>query len=129
MSTDFSRTVISIAKEAYPHLASKFYVLGAFMKTKFPYNTVVALEFLEHIDRDVQFLTQLKDGTKVIFSVTINEKQKRGMPGYPIGYPSHRRIYTQETIITRYGPMIDFEAIRSVHRRPAHWAAVKGYRK
>ncbi len=129
MSTDFSKTAIDMAKEAYPSIADKFHILGAFMKTKFAYNTIVALEFLEHTDRDVKFLTQVKPGTKVIFSVPINERQKSGMPGYPRGYPSHRRIYTQQSMESRYGPIIDIEAIRLVTHGRAHWAAVKGYRK
>lgn len=129
LSTDFSKTAIAMARAAYPNVADKFEVLGAFTETEFPYNTVVALEFLEHTDRDVEFLTQLKSGIKVVFSVPIHEKQKRGMPGYPRGYPSHRRIYTQKLIIRRYGPVINFETIRSVKRGFSSWAAVEGHRK
>lgn len=129
MATDFSTAVIDIAKEAYPEIADKFEVRGAFMKTEFPYNTIVALEFLEHIDKDRRFLRQIKPGTKVIFSVPLNEKEKPGMPGVPRGYPSHRRIYSREVLVRRYKHLIDFESIRRVKRKYARWAAVKGYRK
>ncbi len=129
LATDFSKTAIDLAQKAFPYMARKFRVLDAFVKVKFRYNTVVALEFLEHTDRDVEFLTLHEKGTKIVFSVPLNEKQKKGKPGYPAGWASHRRIYTQETLIDRYESVIDIKTIKRVARGRAKWLAVLGYRK
>lgn len=144
LATDISPAAIDIARKTFPSIADKFQVFDAlsesFLRTDLTkyyhllsfckFNTIVALEFLEHIDKDVEFLTSIESGIKLILSLPLNEKQKKGYPpGTPRGYPSHRRIYTEASIKKRYGSLMTFDLMKPIQRKPALWMAVVGYRK
>jgi 2-polyprenyl-3-methyl-5-hydroxy-6-metoxy-1,4-benzoquinol methylase len=134
LAVDFSDVAINIAKNNAPELNNKFKVLDVLSTdinspNFFKYNTIVAIEFLEHTDFDIEFIKSINVGTKVIFSVPLNEREKKGMPGYPNGYPVHRRIYTESYLRERYRPFINIIDIKIVLRRPAKWMVVLGYSK
>ncbi len=64
------------------------------------YDTIICLETLEHIDNDIIVLKNLKSGTKFIGSVPIGND------------PAHVRVFqTPESIIERYGTLLDIEEI------------------
>lgn len=64
------------------------------------YDTVICLETLEHIDDDIIVLRNLKRGAKFIGSVPMGND------------PAHVRVFkTKESIIERYGKLIDIEEI------------------
>jgi len=145
LATDYSPKAIEIAKKTFPLIANKFEVfdplLGNGLRSDrtsvyrlllshFRFNTIVALEFLEHIDQDIEFITSIESGVKVIFSLPLNEKQKSGYPpGTPKGYGLHRRIYTLDSIHERYGKLIDIQLVQPVRRKPALWTTLIGHKR
>lgn len=144
LATDISSVAIDIARKTFPSIADQFQVFDALSKsflrtdlTKYyhllsfcKFNTIVALEFLEHIDKDIEFLTSIESGIKLILSLPLNEKQRKGYPpGTPRGYPTHRRIYTEASIHECYGKLIDIRLMKPIQRKPALWMAVVGYKK
>lgn len=107
---DFSKKGIMISREFIPLIAVsgfprfpnfKFLLHDARKKCPIEYDTVICLQTLEHIDRDLLVLRNLKSGTKFIGSVPMGND------------PAHVRIFkTLDSIVKRYGKLIEFEEIR-----------------
>ncbi len=144
LATDVSPVAIDIARKTFPSIADQFQVFDAlsesFLRVEMvryyhlismcKFNTIVALEFLEHIDKDIEFLSSIESGIKLILSLPLNERQKKGYPpGTPRGYGAHRRIYTLDGIHNRYGKLIDIQLLQPVQRKPALWTTLIGYKK
>jgi len=134
-STDFSPVAVKNARKFYPGIKSKFSLFDArnINKMKYAYNTVVALEIFEHIDEDVEILSQLPQGTKVIFSVPDREIEKS--PGVPRGFPVHRRVYDIYSMHERYNSVLHIKKIyharrlAKAHRIIPRWLVVMGWSK
>lgn len=94
---DFSEVAIQKATEKN---GEYFFLHDARKPVYYGYDTVICLETLEHIDNDILVLKNLKSGTKFIGSVPMGKD------------PAHVRVFkTQESIIERYGKLIDIEEI------------------
>ncbi|KKN42137.1 hypothetical protein LCGC14_0716410 [marine sediment metagenome] len=94
---DFSKVAI---QKAIERNGQRFFLHDARKSFDSNYNTVICLETLEHIDNDIIVLKNLKSGTKFIGSVPIGND------------PAHVRVFlTPESIIERYGTLLDIEEI------------------
>jgi len=124
LAIDFSNVGIGIAKTNYPHLANKFKCqdIRKMNLKDWKSGNVIMLELLEHIDEDKEILKNLCSGIKVIFSVPYNEKVNS--KGYPMGWPTHRRSYSEIVLRERYGNLICLELIEKIE----HWFLVLGRR-
>lgn len=79
-----------------------------------PYDTIVCLEVLEHIERDLDVIANWKPGCACICSV----------PNFD--YPTHVRWFRQEAdIVSRYGHLI---SIREIERIPCPLVRGRGWR-
>lgn len=86
---DFSEKRIAAAKLACPGFA--FEVADAFTTTAFEalaYDTVIATEFLEHVEEDLRVLDRIRPGTRFIGTV----------PNYP--YVSHVRHFVDTKAVS-----------------------------
>ena len=94
---DFSKLRIEHAKSICPEF--RFYNLDVFQEAvfdQFEYNTVVILEFLEHVQDDLGLLSNLKKGTRVLASV----------PNFPD--QGHVRLFKNEKEVSlRYSAVIE----------------------
>jgi SAM-dependent methyltransferase len=94
---DFSRPAIDIAKINCPQF--NFWVADVYDTDIFEtcdYDTVVCTEVLEHLERDLDVLKRVRQGTKVIFTV----------PNFPD--PLHERHFSNSfEIEQRYGILFD----------------------
>ncbi|UXX81103.1 class I SAM-dependent methyltransferase [Reichenbachiella carrageenanivorans] len=97
---DFSTKAIEIAKKQLPD--STFFEGDALAKSSYDieYDTVICLEVLEHVTRDLDIIQNIETGKTIIFSV----------PNF--WDPSHVRIFNSERAIKkRYFTLIDIQAI------------------
>jgi SAM-dependent methyltransferase len=79
-----------------------------------PYDAIVCLEVLEHVERDLDVLTNWNSGCECICSV----------PNFD--YPTHVRWFRHEAeIVTRYGHLI---SIREIERIPCPLIRGRGWR-
>ena len=90
---DFSATCIAQARKRCPTFQFEVADICATpWLAQADYDTVIALEFLEHVEKETEVIRQLRNGTRFIASV----------PNFP--YPSHVRHFTSaEQVHDRYG--------------------------
>jgi 2-polyprenyl-3-methyl-5-hydroxy-6-metoxy-1,4-benzoquinol methylase len=110
---DISKVAIERAKHHFPEFADKFIVLDAknINSVKFKYNTVVMTEVLEHIENDIELISKLKKGTKVIFSVPFVEI---------VVAKTHLRKYSKEVVLERYSELLKIKKIKIIQ----YWAVI-----
>ncbi|MFA6572129.1 MAG: methyltransferase domain-containing protein [Bacteroidota bacterium] len=99
---DFSDTAISICNDKNKNNPIPFYVKDIFDENDNPiydsiYDTLICFEGLEHIEKDILFISKIKPGTRLIFSV----------PNFDD--IAHVRVFTNEKdVIDRYGEFLNF---------------------
>ena len=94
---DISQVAINMAKEKAPGFV--FYCLDAMpLKVDMFYSTVVLLEVLEHIERDIELLQNIPSGMRVVFSV----------PNFDSA--THVRVFKDEQAARdRYGELLQID--------------------
>jgi len=96
---DFSQVAIEAARERNPSLAFALRVKDLREKSSFSfvyYDVAVLLEVLEHVDFDLDIISNILPGKRVIFSV----------PNYLCG--SHVRCFSEPTEVhSRYGDLLE----------------------
>ena len=119
---DFSKVAI---EQANRNKTDKIkFIMGDIFEVNWgEYDTVVLMEILEHIDKDIEILSKIKPGAFVILTVPNNEIARED--GKPKGYPIHRRIYTTNNVYERYDNIIKIENIIILR----HWIILTGYRR
>ena len=99
LGVDFSSTAIEMAQQK----SRQDFQLGdifAFDYDNEPYDVVVLLEVLEHLNKDVELIRKIRTGAWIVLSVPT------------FGASSHVRIYVSaEQIIERYGSYVKFAHI------------------
>lgn len=112
MGVDFSEVAINRAKTLSPQVFKR--VDRAECEVIPPeFDTVVALEVLEHIEKDLQLLSCIPQGRVVIFSVPRFDD------------PAHVRHFTsKEQVQERYGKLIKIDDLMKYQ----HWYVAKGVR-
>lgn len=85
---DFSEEAIKIAVERVPQ--QQFWIGDAENERNYrcDYDTVVAIEVLEHVDNDIKILRNMRKGAKIVFSV----------PAFR--YPGHKRWFKSIADVT-----------------------------
>jgi SAM-dependent methyltransferase len=112
---DFSEVAVRVAR-ARTERDDCFFVGDARRAESYeqPYDTIVCLEVLEHIERDLDVIAKWRPGTECICSV----------PNFD--YPTHVRWFRHESdIVGRYGPLI---SIRKIERIPCPLIRGRGWR-
>lgn len=94
---DLSDQAINMARATCPgYTFSAGSIFEADVLDKVAYDTVVAMEFLEHVEDDLVVLKRIRKGARFIGSV----------PDFP--YESHVRYFnSSEEVAKRYGPLFD----------------------
>lgn len=115
---DISNVGIKKAKESFKSHANCFNIFNILDIAKYPfnYNTIVATEVFEHIDNDIELMSLIKPGTKILFSVPAIEI---------VVSKDHKRKYTEQVIRERYGNIIDIKSIKIID----NWFAVIAIKK
>ena len=92
LGIDFSEEAIKLAKSICPKFNFKVMDLAkSDILATYDYDCVITMEFLEHIEFDIDVLKQIKSGTKVFATV----------PNFP--YVSHvRHFENTDEVINRY---------------------------
>lgn len=94
---DFSSSAIEIAKKSCPDF--EFIAADAFASDTLEnreYDCLVTMEFLEHVDKDIEILQRVRPGTRVIATV----------PDFPT--PSHIRYFSNSREVQeRYARLFD----------------------
>lgn len=96
---DFSRNRVKIARETVPDFSfNKRNMFDKQMQEVYPcFDHIVALEVLEHIENDLEFLRMIPDGKIIIFS----------LPNY-LSISHVRAFHKEEFIRDRYGEVLEF---------------------
>jgi len=96
---DFSAVRVKIARKVVPNFSFfKKNMLDRGMQDIYPlYDNIVALEVLEHIENDIEFLRSIPAGKTIIFSV----------PNY-LSRTHVRAFPNQETVRERYSEVLTF---------------------
>jgi len=108
LGIDFSPVAIDWAKQRNPGHAELFVCDDIFNPkyTNLGYDIVIILETLEHIDKDLELLSMIPGGGRVIFSV----------PAFSLN--SHVRFFvTLEEVIARYGTLLSIQRTDCVNMR------------
>jgi cyclopropane fatty-acyl-phospholipid synthase-like methyltransferase len=95
---DFSSTAIAMAQRANPDHADRFHVgdVRSHSLLAQPFDHVVVLEVLEHVQADRELLSRLAPGTTVVFSVPSFDSE------------SHVRHFDSiEAVADRYGDLVE----------------------
>lgn len=93
---DFSEVAIGYARKACPSqcIFNIENALESDLYTTATYDIVISTEFLEHVNQDVEVLSKVRSGARVIATV----------PNFP--YISHVRHFEDtEDVLSRYGPL------------------------
>lgn len=100
---DFSDEAIKIAKQ---RIQADFFLCDLNLyRFYIDYDTVIATEVFEHITTDLEIISRLKKGTKVIFSV----------PNY--NNAAHVRFFeTSEAVSERYGSLFEDYKVATIGR-------------
>jgi trans-aconitate methyltransferase len=104
---DFSQEAIAVARRVCPELTFEVadLTLPGWEDALGPCTTVVATEFLEHIDEDVELLERIPKGKRVYLTV----------PDFMCG--SHVRCFPQPADVTkRYSPLFTQSSVTALKR-------------
>jgi SAM-dependent methyltransferase len=107
IGVDFSHVAIEQAKKIVPQAVFICEDIKVFFKRNIDGTVYVMTEVLEHLENDIDTLSNIKKGGKVIISVPNNEPTIRGKPR---SYPTHQRSYTIDNIKERYS-IINFNEL------------------
>lgn len=102
---DFSKIGIKMAKERNAKYEFKFIPtdINKYLKVYQGYNTIIALEVMEHLEDDLAVLKLIRSMAQIILSLPVNDQ------------PSHVRIFkTRKDVTTRYSGLIGFEGIQKI---------------
>lgn len=115
---DFNENMLKVAKERVPHCAEKFILKDltdeATWKLYKDKDVFISTEALEHIMEDRCVLKSIPSGKLVIISV----------PNF--NHRNHVRFFTsKESIIYRYGPILNFTSTIELIRNTYVFRAVK----
>lgn len=115
IGVDFSKEAIAVAKVNLKNsnMNTKFLTkdIYTFDFNSIEYDCVVATEFLEHIERDIEVLNNIKSGTLII--ATLPNKDSAGH----VRYYSEEFSITKKKIEDRYkdiGEFLSFESVKYV---------------
>lgn len=112
MGIDFSEVAISRAKTLSPQVFKKVDRAECEVIPS-EFDTIVALEVLEHIEKDLQLMGCIPQGKVIIFSVPRFDD------------PAHVRFFrSKEEVMERYGKIIKFDDLMKYQ----HWYVAKGVR-
>lgn len=97
LGVDFSPQAIEQARQVCPGYAFRVAdVMSSDVLASESYDTLLALEFLEHLENDLQVIEQLRPGVRLLAS----------LPNFP--YPSHVRHFSSaEAVRLRYQAYFD----------------------
>jgi len=109
LSVDFSNVAIDVARKNFPELKERFrtFDIKRLHELCYPYTVIIAIEMLEHTDRDIEVLESIAPGALFLFSVPKEEKIKKTPT-------RHRRSYTYATFEDRYGKILVIDRIFSI---------------
>ncbi len=102
VGVDKNEEAIKYANKYYKTKDNKFIISDAveYLKKNNAYDIVICFETLEHLESDKEFVSLIKKGVPIIFSVPYNEK---------VLTKWHKRRYTKESIIKLFeGRKIEF---------------------
>lgn len=105
---DFSKTAVSMAKKANPAYADRFVVADMFQTSLMEqqFDLVICFEVLEHLEADLEALSRIRPGTKMLLSVPSTDD------------PHHVRFFpSSEAVRERYQGVMKIFDIWVVARR------------